>query len=181
MPYTERVEKAKALLKEAGYGPDNPLKFQLRYNTHVNHEKIAIAVQAMWKQIGVEAELFNSEVAVHYNDLESGVFDVARAGWIADYNDAQTFLGLLETRAGAQNYGRYSSPKFDELMEKASLTADLDARGKIMAEAEAIAMQEHAWIPVYYYVSKDLVSTKVTGWVDNVFNIHRTRWITVQR
>lgn len=181
MPNAERVEKAKALLQEAGYGADKPLKFQLRYNTNVNHEKIAIAAQAMWKQVGVQVELFNSETAVHYNDLEAGVFDVARAAWIADFNDAQTFLGLLETRAGAQNYGRYSSPKFDDLMNQASLTSDLTARGKLMADAEAVAMQDHPVIPIYYYVSKDLVSTKITGWVDNVFNIHRTRWMTVQR
>jgi oligopeptide transport system substrate-binding protein len=134
----------------------------------------------MWKQIGVQAELFNSETAVHYNDLEAGNFDVARAAWIADYNDAQTFLGLLETRAGAQNYGRYSSPKFDELMNKASLTADLTARGKLMAEAEAVAMEDQPIIPIYYYVSKDLVSTKVAGWVDNVFNIHRSRFLSIQ-
>jgi len=181
MTYGERVEKAKALLTEAGYGPDKPLKFQLRYNTSINHEKIAIAVQSMWKAIGVQADLFNSETAVHYNDLEAGNFDVARAAWIADYNDAQTFLGLLETRAGPQNYGRYSNPKFDDFMAKASLDADLTTRGKLMADAEAIAMADQPVIPIYYYVSKDLVSTKVAGWVDNVFNIHRTRWMTVNR
>lgn len=178
-PYAERVEQAKALLAEAGYGPDKPLKFQLRYNTSANHERIAIAAQAMWKSIGVEAELFNSETAVHYNDLEAGIFDVARAAWIADYNDAQTFLGLLETRAGAQNYGRYSNAEYDALMEKASGLADLEERGQLMAEAEAIAMEEQPVAPIYYYVSKDLVSKRVDGWVDNVFNIHRSRWISL--
>ncbi len=179
--YAERVEKAKQLLAEAGYGPDKPLKFQLRYNTSINHEKIAIAIQAMWKALGVQAELFNSETAVHYNDLEAGVFDVARAAWIADYNDAQTFLALLETKAGAQNYGRWSNAEYDALMEKAAVTADLAERGKLMAQAEAIAMTEQPVAPIYYYVSKDLVSTKVAGWVDNVFNIHRSRFLSVQR
>ena len=53
MPYEERVEQAKALLAEAGFGPDNPLRFTLRYNTSENHKKVAIAVAAMWKQLGV--------------------------------------------------------------------------------------------------------------------------------
>ncbi len=92
VPYQERVEQAKALLVEAGFGPDNPLRFTLRYNTSENHKKIAIAIAAMWKQLGAEAELFNTEVKVHYNDLQQHDFQVARAGWIADYNDPENFL-----------------------------------------------------------------------------------------
>ncbi|MCB1809505.1 MAG: peptide ABC transporter substrate-binding protein, partial [Candidatus Competibacteraceae bacterium] len=100
VPYAERVEQAKALLAEAGFGPDNPLQFTLSYNTSENHKRIAIAASAMWKQIGVQAELFNSEVKVHYDRLKQADFDIARAGWIADYNDPQNFLYLLETRTG---------------------------------------------------------------------------------
>src|SRR5690606_23321642 len=71
-PYQERVEKAKALLAEAGYGPDKPIRLTLSYNTSENHKRIAIAVASMWKQtLGVDAELFNSEVTPHYNKLES--------------------------------------------------------------------------------------------------------------
>ncbi|RMF13943.1 MAG: peptide ABC transporter substrate-binding protein, partial [Gammaproteobacteria bacterium] len=54
MPYKERVKQAKALLAEAGFGPDKPLTFQLRYNTSENHKRIAIAVAQMWKQLGVK-------------------------------------------------------------------------------------------------------------------------------
>src|SRR3546814_18629870 len=60
-PYEERVETAKALLTEAGYGPEKPLNITLRYNNSENHKRIAVAVQAMWKQIGVNAELFNTD------------------------------------------------------------------------------------------------------------------------
>lgn len=63
----------------------------LRYNTSEDHRKVAIAIAAMWKPLGVEVELYNSEVAVHYADIRQGDFDVARAGWIGDYNDAQNF------------------------------------------------------------------------------------------
>ena len=69
-PYGERVAQAKQLLGDAGFGPDNPLRLTLKYNTSENHKKIAVAVQAMWKQLGVQAELLNSEVKVHYNALE---------------------------------------------------------------------------------------------------------------
>src|SRR3546814_8007752 len=91
MPYGEAVEKAKALMADAGYGPDNPLKITLRYNNAEDHKRIAVAVQAMWKQIGVQTELFNTDGKIHYADLKQGSFKVTRAGWIADYNDPQNF------------------------------------------------------------------------------------------
>ena len=181
MPYEERVAKAKELMAGAGYGSDNPLRTQLRYNTSENHKKIAVAVAAMWKQLGVETELFNTEVKVHYNDLQEGNFEVARAGWIADYNDPQNFLYLMETSTGVQNYARYSSPEYDRLMDESDAAADAKERNALMHEAEAVAMQDLPNIPIYYYVSKDLVADHVAGWVDNTKDIHRTRWLSVER
>ncbi len=177
--YAERVQRAKALLAEAGFGPDNPLKMTLRYNTSENHKKIAVAVASMWKQLGVEAELFNTEVKVHYNDLQGGDFQVARAGWIADYNDPQNFLYLLQQSTGPLNYGQYDNPEFESLMQQAAQTADLNARANLLGEAEAIAMDDQPVIPIYYYVSKNLVSDRVQGWVDNTKDIHRTRWLSL--
>ena len=177
--YAERVQRATALLAEAGFGPDNPLKMTLRYNTSENHKKIAVAVASMWKQLGVEAELFNTEVKVHYNDLQGGDFQVARAGWIADYNDPQNFLYLLQQSTGPLNYGQYDNPEFESLMQQAAQTADLNARANLLGEAEAIAMDDQPLIPIYYYVSKNLVSDRVQGWVDNTKDIHRTRWLSL--
>ena len=178
VPYAERVEQAKALLAEAGFGPDNPLQFTLSYNTSENHKRIAIAASAMWKQIGVQAELFNSEVKVHYDRLKQADFDIARAGWIADYNDPQNFLYLLETRTGPNNYGRFDNAEYNQLMEQAQVTSDLAKRAEIMAKAEAIAMEEQPVIPIYYYVSKNLVSQAVKGWIDNTKDVQRTRWLS---
>lgn len=179
-PYGKRIKKAKALLNEAGYGPSNPLKFTLRYNTSENHKRIAVAIVSMWKQIGVQAELFNSEVKVHYADLKQGDFDVARAGWIADYNDAQNFLYLLEKRTGANNYGRYANPQYDSLMLQAEVTSDLKKRAKLMQQAEALAMDDQPIMPIYHYVSLNLVAQKVQGFVDNPKDIHRWRYITLK-
>jgi len=176
----ERVAKARDLLAEAGYGPDNPLKFTLRYNTSENHKRIAIAVSSMWKKLGVQAELFNSEVKVHYNDLQEGDFQIARAGWIADYDDPQNFLYLLETKTGPMNYGNFSNADFDGLMEEAARTTDLDKRADLLAQAERVAMDAQANIPIYYYVSKNLVSDRVDGWADNAKDIHRSRWLSLK-
>ncbi len=180
IPYPERIKQAKALLKEAGFGPDKPLSLTLRYNTSENHKRIAVAVASMWKQIGVKTELFNSEIKAHYADLKQGDFEVARAAWVADYNDAQNFLYLLETRTGANNYGRYSNAKFDKLMLDAEITADLKKRSALMYQAEAQAMADLPIIPIYFYVSKRLVSTHVKGFVDNPKDVHRCRYLTLE-
>jgi oligopeptide transport system substrate-binding protein len=179
MPYEERVEQAKALLAEAGYGPDNPLKFTLRYNTSENHKKIAIAIAAMWSQLGVQAELFNTEVKVHYNDLQSHDFQVARAGWVADNNDPENFLSLLRTTTGPMNYGQYDNAEYDRLMAESDMTTDSKARNELMREAESLMLADLPVIPIYHYTSKNLVSPRVEGWVDNAKDIHRTRWMTL--
>ncbi len=180
VPFADRQKMAKELLAEAGYGPDKPLEFTLRYNTSENHKRIAVAIVSMWKAIGVKAELFNSEVKVHYADLKQGDFQVARAAWIADYNDAQNFLYLLETRTGANNYGRYSNPEFDNLMREAEVTSDLKKRSEMMQKAEALAMRDQPVIPIYHYVSKNLVSKKVVGFEDNPQDIHRWRYVSLK-
>ncbi len=180
MPQTERLAKAKELLQAAGFGPDQPLKLTLRYNTSETHKKVAVAVAAMWKQLGIETELFNSEVKVHYDDIQQGNFQIARAAWIADYNDAQNFLYLMDSGTGVLNYGGYASPEYDRLMAEASRTANLKARAQLLHEAEAVAMADMPNIPIYYYVSKDLVAKSVKGWIDNTKDIHRTRWLDVE-
>jgi len=179
LSYEDRVDKARELLAGAGFGPDKPLELQLRYNTSENHKKVAIAVAAMWKQIGVQAELFNAEVKVHYNDLQAGNFDIARAGWIADYNDPQNFLFLMETDAGPLNYARFSTTTFDGFMNQADVETDPAARNNLMRQAEAIAMTEMPNIPIHYYISKNLVSSKVQGYIDNTKDIHRARFLTL--
>ena len=177
-PYQERVEAAKALLAEAGFGPENPLKFTLSYNTSENHKRVAIAISAMWKQLGVQAELFNSEVKVHYDNLKQAQFDVARAGWIADYDDPQNFLYLLETRTGPNNYGRYDNAEFNDLMLQAEQITDLEKRSEILAQAEAIAMEDQPVIPIHYYISRRLVSPVMKGWHDGLRDNMRTRWLS---
>ncbi len=178
MSYEDALAEAQALMEGAGYGPDDRLSLVLRYNTSENHRRIAVAIASMWQQIYVDTELFNTDVAVHYNDLEQGDFQVARAGWIADYPDAQNFLYLLEEGINF-NYGRWENEEFNQLMDEAMQTIDLEARAEIMREAEAIALNDAANIPIYYYVSKNLVAPHVIGWVDNTKDIHRTRWLSL--
>lgn len=175
--YGVRVAEAKALMEAAGYTADNPLELQLRYNTNENHQRIAVAISAMWKEIGVKVELFNSEVAVHYDALRAGDFEVGRAGWLMDYNDPINMLDLLKDGVD-NNYGRYKNAEFVDLLNESNATLDLTARAVLLQKAEAISMDEFGVIPIYYYVSKNVVSPKISGFVNNAADIHRNRWLT---
>ncbi|HET8789771.1 MAG TPA: peptide ABC transporter substrate-binding protein [Modicisalibacter sp.] len=172
-----RMARAKELLAEAGYGPDNPLELTLRYNTTDEHKKIAIAIAAMWRPLGVKVNMFNSEATVHYQTIQQGKFDVARAGWIADYNDAENFLSLLYTGVG-NNYGGYSNPEFDKLLDKAAVTQDAEKREALLEKAEQLAMNDYALIPLLYYVARNLVDPSIEGWEDNVADDHPSRWVS---
>ncbi|MCB1384320.1 MAG: peptide ABC transporter substrate-binding protein [Nitratireductor sp.] len=178
LSYEEKVAEARKLLDEAGFTADNPLSLQLRYNTNENHKRIAVAIAAMWKPLGINVELYNTETKVHYDELSKGQLDVARAGWLADYNDPDNFLNLLKTGV-PYNYGRWSNPEFDRLIDEANAMTDMDARAAKLREAEQLAMDQTASLPIYYYVSRNVVKPYVEGFVDNAFDIHRTRWLSI--
>ncbi|QQR37063.1 peptide ABC transporter substrate-binding protein [Devosia oryziradicis] len=185
LSYEERVAEAKTIMEGLGYTSSSPLTLQLKYNTNDNHQRIAVAIAAMWEQIGVKAELFNSETAVHYDSLRSGDFEVGRAGWLLDYSDPSNTLDLLRqgveqdgTMNWGNNYGRYANDEFDALMDKASSELDLAARAEMLGQAEEIAMDETAAIPIYWYIAQNVVAPTVTGFVNNARDTHRTRWLT---
>ncbi|WP_106478990.1 peptide ABC transporter substrate-binding protein [Phytohalomonas tamaricis] len=179
-PIDERMKQAKQLMKEAGYGPDHPLTLKLRYNTADEHKKIAVALAAMWKPLGVNVQMTNAEATVHYQTIAEGDFDVARAGWVADYNDAENFLTLLHTGVG-NNYGAYSNPDYDKLLDQAATTLDLDKREQLLEQAESMAMNDYALVPLLYYVTRNLVNPKLEGWQDNVEDDHPSRWVSIKQ
>ncbi|MGI2031503.1 peptide ABC transporter substrate-binding protein [Rhizobium panacihumi] len=178
-PYKQKVEEAKKLLTEAGFGPDKPLTLQLKYNTNDNHKRIAVAIAAMWKPLGVNVELVNAETKVHYDQLQRGDVQVGRAGWLADYNDPDNFLNLLVTGV-PMNYGRWSNADYDKLIKDGNLEKDMKKRAEMFKQAEKIALDDSAALPIYYYVSKNVVSPKISGFEDNVKDIHRTRWLSIK-
>jgi oligopeptide transport system substrate-binding protein len=178
LSYGERVAEAISLMEAAGYSDANKLTLQLKYNTNDNHQRIAVAIAAMWEPLHINVELFNSEVAVHYDALQNNDFDgVGRAGWLMDYNDAINMLELLRSDI-IYNYGRWKSDDFDTKLRESATIQDQGARAQVLREAEAIAMSEVAAFPIYYYVSKNVVSPAITGFQDNAKDIHRTRWLT---
>ena len=167
MTQAERDERAKELLAEAGYGPDNPLSFDMIYNTDEAHQKIAVALSQMWKQkLGVEASINNMEWKTFLDTRGRQDFDLARGAWCGDYNEASTFLDLLTTPSG-YNDGKYSNEDLDGLMTEAKTAEDPQP---LYTEVEQIIAEETPVIPIYHYAGVYMIDDQIVGsWpVNNV-------------
>jgi len=182
MSQLDREDKAKELLKAAGYGEGGkPLKIEIRYNTNDNHKKAALAVADNWKAVGAEVTLFNSDVKTHYAYLQSGgAFNAARAAWVADYADPENFLAMNVSSNKTFNYAHYSNPDYDALMKKSYEERDPAARAKILEQAEALLARDQPAATVMTNAALWLISPKVKGFVDNSVNQHLTRFLSVQ-
>jgi oligopeptide transport system substrate-binding protein len=176
----DREDKAKALLKDAGYGEGGkPIKIEIRYNTNENHKKAALAVADNWKVLGVEVSILNQDIKTHYAFLQSGAaFDVARAGWTADYADPENFLTLTLSTNKTFNYGAYNNPDYDALIKKSYDERDPVARMKILHDAEAMIMRDVPITPMVNDADLWLVSNKIKGYQDNAVNQHLTRFLS---
>ena len=156
------VEKAKALLAEAGYPDGAGLpEIEILYNTSESHKLIAEAMQEMWKQnLGINVKLTNQEWAVFQETTNNNAFDsLARRGWIGDYNDPQTMLEIFES-TNTQNIGRYSSETFDTEMQLSRETMGAE-RMEHLYKAHDILMEDMPMIPVYYYVTNMMIQDSV--------------------
>ncbi|WP_038195240.1 oligopeptide ABC transporter substrate-binding protein OppA, partial [Xenorhabdus bovienii] len=160
----QRNEEAKKLLAEAGFSKDNPLKISLLYNTSDLHKKMAIAAAAIWKKnIGAEVSLENQEWKTFLDTRHQGNYDIARAGWCADYNEPTTFLNV-KLSYSSNNTAHYKSEGFDALMKEA-LKVKTDAeRAEIYKQANALIDKDSAVVPLFYYVSTRLVKPYVGGY-----------------
>ena len=173
----QRQAEARRLLQAAGYGPNHPHKFTLTMRNTSDPMLIYPAVQADWKDVGVQASLAPEEGQIAFADYRARNFQGADAAWIGDYNDPMTYLTLMKSTTGQQNYGDYKNPAFDALLDKADQETDPIKRGEYLKRAERMAMEEVAVAPLYHYVSKGLVSPRLTGWVPNLADWHRTRYL----
>lgn len=175
----QRLTRARELVRAAGYGQDRPLRLTMRYPVSDNLERVAVAVQSMLSRIGVELELATAETAIHYARLQQRDFDLGIARWLAVYSDPQTFTLLLESKTVANNFGGFSSARYDELTDRASRAADVAERAEYLREAERLALAECGLIPLYHHASRNLVAPHVGGWQDNYLDVHRSRYLEI--
>lgn len=120
-----------------------------------------------------------ADIPTHQAALFKGEFTVAGARWILDYNDAADVLGLLAS-AHPNNYRSYANPALDAALADARRETDSNKRIVTLREIERRAMDDTALIPLTWMTSNTLVAPAVSGFQDNVRDVHRTRWLEKQ-
>lgn len=169
----ENPEAARRLLAEAGYpeGRGFP-KIDILYNTHESHQTIAELVRKQWqKNLGINVATRNEEWSTYNNSLRHHKFDVGRRAWVGDYIDPNTFLDQFLT-GGENNDPDYSNSEFDKLIADAKVEADPEKRMQLLYRAEELLMNELPVLPVYFYVSRNLVRPRVQGFYNNLQDQH---------
>lgn len=175
---TRRDARARALLRAAGYDPASPPEIELRYNTSTPHRRMALAVAAMWRQtLGVRVRLRNEEWKVFVqNRRQRAITRAFRGGWIGDVADARNFLAAF-AGDGPLNWTGYRDPRYADAFVRADAARTDTVRNAWLRAAEARLLNDHAVIPLYFYTSKHLVSTRVAGFAPNPLDRHPTRWL----
>ena len=170
-PYEARVAEARRLYAQAGYSAERPLEVELRYSSGDTHNRIAVAVAAMWQEaLGVKTQLYAEEFRALLQSIQRKDTQVFRSSWVADFNDAYTFAQLLKSDFGINLTG-YSNPRYDALLAEAERQAGVARRRELLQEAERVQLADHPVLPLYFYVNKHLVKPWVRGWTDNVMNV----------
>lgn len=176
---TYDVAKAKEYLRIAGFpeGKNFP-RLQLLYNSSELHKKVALVIQQMWKNnLGISIDLINHDWKVYLSKVRQIEYTVARAGWIGDYADPNTFLDMFITNGGNNSTG-WSSKRYDYLLKKASLTQGND-RMKLLQTAEAVLLDQLPIMPIYHYVKKSLVHPSIREWHKNILDSHPYKYVWI--
>jgi oligopeptide transport system substrate-binding protein len=160
----ERIIEAKRLYEEAGYTVAKPLRLRLLFNANTVIRETAVLIAAMWKEtLGVETVLTEEEYRVFLQSRhDKSRWDVARLGWIADFNDASNFLDAFR-KDSPNNDAGYANASFDALLDEAARTPDPQTRRLILQAAERVMLNDYPVLPLYYFVSKRLVKPYVSG------------------
>jgi oligopeptide transport system substrate-binding protein len=180
-PVEQRLERARALLAEAGYGPQRPLRVRLGFPGSELNRKVAVAIATGWRRIGVQAEMNQQETRSLVADVASGDFDAARFVWLAGFSDPYSFLERMLSSGStvAMNASRYNNPAYDALLQRGTQEVDLARRADLLREAEALALAEQPVAPLYYLVGRRLVAARVSGFVDNPRGLYPSWYMTV--
>lgn len=169
----EDPEEARRLLAEAGYpeGKGFP-RMDILYNTDEAHQTVAELIRKQWqRELGIQIKTRNEEWASYLSSHRQMKYNVSRRGWIGDYADPSTFLDMFVT-GGEQNNTGWSNAEYDRLIDTADREEDPEQRMQVFRQAEGTLMDELPILPIYFYVSKNMVKPHVRGFYNNIQDVH---------
>jgi len=171
-------ERARELLAEAGFpnGQGFP-RFEILYNTAESHRVIAETVQRMWREtLNIDVGLINQDWKVYLDNMNALNYDLARSGWIWDFEDPVNGLETMLSDGGNNRTG-WGSEDFDRLVFDANRTVDPAARFEMLGEAERLLLEDLPVIPIYFYTRKFLKAPEVLGYAPN--DLGYIRWMDI--
>ncbi|MBG9980601.1 peptide ABC transporter substrate-binding protein [Facklamia sp. DSM 111018] len=162
------IELAKEYLatamEELGIKDPSEITINISINESEAHSTIAQHIQQGWAQnLGINSEIDSTEWQVYLEKLQALDFQVGRMGWIADYNDASTFLDMYRTAKTGNNDTGWENENFKQLLDEAAAETDEAKRTQKLLDAEAVMMEEMPVIPIYYYTSNYVVKEGIEG------------------
>jgi oligopeptide transport system substrate-binding protein len=161
-PMPKRVEEAKKLLAQAGVKPGTTIHFAM--NSSDYHKKMAIFAASEWKtKLGLETQIDTMEFKVLLKKRHAGDYQIARNGWVADYNDATTFLQLVQCGSDQNDNGNCNL-KADALVKEANATTDQARRTQLQTQAAKLVMDDYPMLPLLQYTLVRLVKSYVGGY-----------------
>jgi len=167
---------AKDALTKAGFQNGQGLpEITLAYGQEGDNETVVQALQSMWEQnLGVKVKLQSYELATFSKNLDTTYYTPTEglqfyySVWGADYPDPQNFLSLLLHTGNPNNNGHFSDPQFDQLVDEADKLGDrsqIERRLQLYNQAEQIAIDKVAWLPLFYPKLNILIRPRVEGMV----------------
>lgn len=151
-------------LEELGLSDASELEVEISINTSEAHSTIAQFIQEGWRtNLGINATIRNAEWQVYLEEMNNLQHQIGRMGWIADYNDANTFLDQFRTADSGNNDTGWENEEFKNLIDQAAAEQDPATRTQILLDAEAVMMEAFPVIPIYYYTNNFVVKDNVEG------------------
>ena len=182
--YEANVAEATELLKSAGYEFDEdgtlsdatPITINYMFNTNSRHQKIAEAFQQDMAALGIDVQLSSEEWNVFLDDRKAGNFDVAREGWVFDFNDPINLLEIVYSTSGNNDmqlgvkvdgaipsYAPQNWNEYDAIIDAVKAETDLAKRADLLHQAEDMLMETGAVLPIYSYSDLYMQKSNVEG------------------
>ena len=165
--YAYDPEKAKALIRKAGYGPGRPVPpLRLTYKATTNNTHVVEQVQSDLKQVGVTVKLRSQDFAALMQATLKGSADLFKIAWVADYPDPDNFLYVLfysKQRPAEGNRTHFARAKVDQALDACRAETDPVKRLSLYQRAEETVLAEAPWIFLYHTRSFFLIKPSVRG------------------
>jgi oligopeptide transport system substrate-binding protein len=177
-PEERRLAEARRLLAQAGHGPGQGLALQLDFIAGTLERRDAVALAAMWRRIGVEAEPRSSDARTLYGNLEAGAFEAASTSIAPMLPGPMIWFEILGSD-GARRYSGWTHPGFDALLDGARRARSVAERSAFLRRAEALVLEEQPIAPLVFPAWQELVAPRVSVFPANPTSIRQSRWLAV--